>query len=589
MPGLIPENILEDILSRINIVDLIAEYIPLKRAGRNFRTLCPFHHEKTPSFMVSPDRQIFHCFGCGESGNAFKFLMRHERLEFPEAVEILARKAGISLPEVPKENSYSVNLSLQLYKINESTASFYERVLNSPEGAAAKKYLLSRNLSEETIKSFHLGFAPDKWDGLINFLREKNFSLGLMEKAGLVLPKDNGGYYDRFRNRVIFPIRDAKSRYLAFGGRILSDNKQQAKYMNSPETPIYIKGRHLYGLDLAKETIREKDFVVVVEGYLDFIMPYQHGLKNIVASLGTALTEDQVRLLKRFTQNVVMVYDADNAGQMATLRTLDLFIEEGMEVKIVSLPEGLDPDSFVRKNGIEGFLMRIKLAANLFDYKLSNLKGRHNIKEIEGKARVSSEMLSTINRFKNAVSKSEYVKRLAEELSVREEPLWEELGKFKLKQPRAEVKQLNKKAQVAVNPTEKLLIKLMLAEDELARRIRQELEPADFQDERISRLVSLIFNFIEQGKAIEPHKLANFLDDQESLQFICESAFESEVSEENKEKVVTDCIKVIKNKRVFLRRQYLQEEIRIAERLGDEDRLNTLRDEFCNLIKTPRA
>ncbi|MDD5595296.1 MAG: CHC2 zinc finger domain-containing protein, partial [Candidatus Omnitrophica bacterium] len=214
MPGLIPENILEDILSRINIVELIAEYMPLKRAGRNFRTLCPFHHEKTPSFMVSADRQIFHCFGCGESGNAFKFLMRYDHLEFPEAVEILARKVGINLPQVPQQDPAVVNLSTQLYKINELAEGFYAQVLNSVQGAHAKKYLLSRNISEETIKSFHLGFAPDKWDGLINFLRAKNISLNLIEKSGLVLPKDKGGYYDRFRNRLIFPIRDLKSRIL---------------------------------------------------------------------------------------------------------------------------------------------------------------------------------------------------------------------------------------------------------------------------------------------------------------------------------------------------------------------------------------
>jgi len=586
MPGLIPDNILEDILSRINIVDLIAEYMPLKRAGRNFRALCPFHHEKTPSFMVSPDRQIFHCFGCQESGNAFKFLMRYDHLEFPEAVEILARKVGINLPQASQQDPAVLNLSTQLYKINELAEGFYAQVLNSPEGAVAKKYLLSRNISETTIKSFHLGFAPDKWDGLINFLRAKNISLNLIEKAGLVLPKDKGGYYDRFRNRLIFPIRDLRSRVLGFGARVLVDkDKLQAKYVNSPETPVYIKGKHLYGLDLAKDAIREQDFAVVVEGYLDFMMPYQQGLKNIVASLGTALTEDQVRLLKRYTQNVVMVYDADNAGQMATLRTLDLFIEEAMEVKIVSLPTGFDPDSFVRKNGIDSFLMRVKLAANLFDYKLTNLKSRHNLKEIEGKARISSEMLPTINRFKNAVLRSEYIKRLAEELSIKEEPLLEELGKFKAKQPRTDVKFPDKKEQLMINPTEKLLINLMLEEDELARRIRQELEPADFQDKRISRLVSLIFDFIEQGKAIEPSKLLNYLDDKESLEYICESAFKSEVSEENKEKVVNDCIKVIKNKRVFLRRQRLQEEIRIAEGLGDEEKLNTLRDEFCNLIK----
>jgi DNA primase len=581
--GRIPENILEDILSRVDIAEVISGYIPLKRAGRNFRALCPFHHEKTPSFMVSPDRQIYHCFGCGKGGNAFNFLMEYERLEFPEAVEILAKKTGVVLPEAVKQDYKTTNLITQLYKINELTTLFYEHNLNSPEGAQAKQYLLKRGIKEDTIKLFKLGYAYERWDALINHLRNKNISLFLLEKAGLVLAKEGGGYYDRFRNRLIFPIFDIKSRTLGFGARVL-DNALP-KYVNSPETPIYTKGRNLYGMNLAKDGIRESDFAVVVEGYLDFIMPYQEGISNIVASLGTALTTEQARLLKRYTNNVVMIYDADDAGELATLRTLDIFIEEGMNVKVVSLPEGFDPDLFVRKNGVGKFKEEIEQAQNLFDYKLRILKSRYNTKEIEGKAEISLEMLSTINKFKNAVLKSEYIKKLAQDLDLKEEALLQELKKVKEHRTYLDLSQANPKKALNINPTEKLLIKLMFEEREFINRIKENLEPADFQDERASRIVSIMFDLIEQGKNIEPSNIMNYLDDESVLQVICESTFLPEVSNEHREKIIDDCIKRLKSERLRLKKQDLHDQIKMAQHLGDEEKLQRLIHEFDRLIK----
>lgn len=590
--GRIPDNILEDIISRVDIVELISSYIPLKRAGRNFRALCPFHHEKTPSFMVSPDRQIYHCFGCAKSGNAFGFLMEYERLEFPEAVETLAKKVGVSLPQGQKQDSKTASLITQLYKINELTALFYESNLNSPSGLEAKKYLLNRGINEMTVKLFKLGYASSNWDTLINHLRNKNIHLSLLEKAGLVLAKDGGGYYDRFRDRIIFPIFDIKSRVLAFGARLVPDTGKAAgkddspKYVNSPETPIYIKGRNLYGLNFAKDAIRENDYVVIVEGYLDFIMPYQGGQKNIVASLGTALTIEQARLIKRYTHNVVMVYDADDAGQMATLRTLDIFIEEGMNVKVVSLPEGFDPDLFVRKNGIGNFKEKINQAENLFDYKLKILKSRYSIKDIEAKALISSEMLLTINRFKNAILKAEYVKKLAQELDISEDALLQEINKIKEDKTYSDTyNQSPAKKASNVNPTEKLLIKLMLEEEELISHIRERLEPADFQDERTSRIVSLMFNLIEQGKNIEPNRLINYLNDDSISQIICESTLLPEIPSENKENIINDCIQRLKNARLRTKKQHLHEQIKTAQTLGDEEKLHRLMQEFHCLIK----
>jgi DNA primase len=585
--GRIPENILEDILSRVDIVEVISGYMPLKRAGRNFKALCPFHQEKTPSFMVSSDRQIYHCFGCNKGGNAFRFLMEYERMEFHEAVELLAKKCGVSLPETKPQDYQATSLYTQLYKINELATAFYINNLTSSFATVAKNYLLKRGIKEETLNLFKLGFAWDKWDALIDHLRAKNINLSLLDKAGLVIPKEGGGYYDRFRKRIIFPILDIKSRTIGFGARLLPDanavpEKELPKYINSPETPIYVKGKNLYGLNFAKDAIRDNDSVVVVEGYLDFIMPYQEGFKNIVASLGTALTTEQARLIKRYTHNVVMVYDADDAGQIATLRTLDIFIEEGMNVKVVSLPQGLDPDLSVRKAGIEDFKDRIDKAQNLFDYKLQVLKSRYAPNQIEGKSMISLEMLSTINKFKNAVMKSEYIKKLAQDLSLEEDALLQELKKIKedrLYSNQATPKKLN------INPTERLLIKLMLEENELITHIKESLEPADFLDERTSGIVSLMFDLIEQGKNIEPSVLMNYFEDDDTLQLICESTLLPEVSGQDKERIVTDCIQRLKSQRLLLKRQQLQEEIKIAENLGDEERLNRLKEEFNYLIK----
>ena len=583
MKGRIPENILEDILSRIDIAELISGYIPLKRAGRNFKALCPFHHEKTPSFMVSPERQIYHCFGCGVSGNAFKFLMQFERLEFPEAVETLAKKAGVVLPKETSADYQTASLTTGLYKVNELSASFYAGVLNSQSTVDAKDYLLKRGISEESIKLFQLGYAPDKWDALINYLRAKNISLGLLEKAGLVLTKEGGGYYDRFRKRIIFPIFDIKSRVLGFGARILDNTLP--KYINTPETPIYIKGRNLYGLNLAKETIRQNDCVVVVEGYLDFITPYQEGLRNIVASLGTALTYEQARILKRYTNNVVMVYDGDAAGELATLRTLDIFIEEGIEVKVVSLPKGFDPDLFVLKRGIAKFKDEITQAQNLFDYKLKVLKSRYDALEIEGKARICAEMLPTINKFKNAVLKSEYIKRLSEELKVGEDALLQEIKKIKPEKSYQSLEQAPLRKDLNISPTEKLLIKLMLEEAELIESIKERLEPADFQDERLSKIVSIMFDLCSQGKSIEPRNLMNDLGENDVSQIICESTFLPEVSSQDKEKVIDDCIQRLKNERSKLKKQRLHDQIKQAQHLGDEESLQRLTREFQYLIK----
>ncbi|MDD5668857.1 MAG: DNA primase, partial [Candidatus Omnitrophica bacterium] len=561
MAGFIPETILEDILSRIDIVEVISEYMPLKHAGRNFRALCPFHHEKSPSFMVSSDRQIYHCFGCGAGGNAFNFLMQHQRLEFPEAVEILARKAGISLPQTAGNNGSS-GVITQIYKINQLTAEFFAQNLLTVPGARAKSYLAKRGITDETIKSFKLGYSLDRWDGLLNYLRTKNITLSQIEKAGLILPKEGGGYYDRFRNRLMIPIYDAKSNIVGFGARVLPDSirpgedKHTAKYVNSPETAAYTKRSHLYGLNFAKDPVRETDFLVIVEGYLDFLIPYQAGIHNIAASLGTAFTGEQARLIKRHTQNVVMVYDGDAAGEMAAVRSLDIFVEEGMDVKIAVLPQGFDPDTFVREKGADQFKQIIYNALSLFDYKMKVLKSKYGVSSIESKAKISAEMLSTIHKFTNAIIKTEYIKKLAHELSISDDSLVQELKKLKPEKSAAADQTPNRKKAV-IHPTEKLLLKLMLEESRLINTVRERIEPSDFQDERTSRIVSLMFNLAEEGKQVEPRYLISQTGDEEACRLICDSTFLPELSENEKESVVDDCIKRLKINRLHLQKQLI--------------------------------
>lgn len=605
MIGHIPENVLEDILSRIDIVEIISGYIPLKRAGRNFKANCPFHHEKTPSFLVSPDRQIYHCFGCGESGNAFKFLMRYERLEFPEAIEVLAGKANVILPEDREKDANFESIASQLLKVNEAALYFYEKNIGESACAAAKNYLEKRGIKLETTRLFRLGASLEKWDGLIQYSRSKGIGISLLEKAGLVLSKESGGYYDRFRNRVIFPIFDIKSRPVGFGARFLpeegkasvdlelyknasvhaSRENAQPKYVNSPETPVYTKGKFLYGLNFAKDAIRDNDCAVIVEGYLDCIIPFQAGVNNIVASLGTALTVEQVRLLKRYTHNAVMVYDADSAGQLAVLRSLDLFIEEGMQVKVAALPAGFDPDLFVRKRGVDAFRENIDNAKTLFDYKIGILRAQFGSETIEERSAVASQILTTISKFSNAVLKSEYIKKLSEELEIAEEALWQEINKIKSSPVSSYAKNNPPPKVTSINPVEKLLIKLMLEENEFINRIQKHLAPDDFKNLIASKIVAVMFSLFGEGRRIDAAALANKFGEDDIMNLICESSFMPDIVEQEREKIVDDCIERLKKESLKIKKNYLHDKIKQAQHLGDEDKLNKLMHEFHLLIK----
>jgi DNA primase len=563
------ENIVEQIQSKLDIADIIGSYIPLKRAGRNFKACCPFHHEKTPSFVVSPVKGIYHCFGCGAGGDMISFIMKHVGLDFIEALNFLADKAGVTIPKNKAGLSSSrrqKGVSSSLCRANELAAEYYSAVLiGSRRAVSARKYLVNRGLKAGTVALFKIGYAPEEWDGLLRFAKSKGVSETSLEKAGLIIPGKNNGYYDRFRSRIMFPIYDVRSKIVAFGGRVIGDS--MPKYMNSPETEAYIKGRHLYGLNFAINEIREKDYAVVVEGYMDLVVPFQYGIKNITATLGTALTVEQARLIKRFTSNVVIIYDADEAGEAASLRGLDLLVSEGLFVKIASLPKGDDPDSFARKHGGEALLKIIESASSLFDYKLKLLLNKFNPAESEDKAKITSEMLPTIKRVDNGVLRADYIKRLCATLFIPEEVIAQELARTKAdRYYQAEEKIV--KTHEAIRPAEKIIISLMMEDPEIASQVRSALCREEFTNPDIRLILDVIYSMLDENQIPNERKVINRVD--ERLGCIVYEALEETEKVIDRGKTLLDCIQRIKKDNMIQRKRELTCQIKQAEAKGDD-------------------
>jgi DNA primase len=585
---MIPQRVLDDILDRVNIVEIVSHHIPLKKAGRNFKANCPFHHEKTPSFMVSPDKQIYHCFGCGAGGNIFSFLMKYERMEFIDAVTMLAKKAGVELPTrqtiPPKEASF-IN---QLFTINELAAAFYHgNLLNQERGKYAFDYLKKRNVSHEVCVKFKLGYSLNSWDALIRSMKTKGINAPLLAKAGLAIRSErDGSYYDRFRNRLVFPIFDVKGKIIAFGARVLDEGTP--KYLNSPETPIYTKGLNLYGLHTAKSVAAREHYAIIVEGYLDLLSCYQAGIEHSVATCGTALTVEQSRLLRRFTNDVVMVYDADLAGQAAALRNLDVLISEGLSVRVVSLPGGHDPDSFINAFGVERFKALVAVAKDLFSYKLALLGAKYTKVTPEGKAKIVSEMLPTLWRVPNAVLKTSYMRKLAQDLDVDENALRAELKKIKGDYAyRYQEAEKPSDSQRLVRSAEKILISLMLEDPQLIESVKQHLGHEIFRDVQVRKIVKVLYDFSDEAKDITPHKLISYLDDEGASDLICELASDAQ-QYTDKEKNLHDCIKWIKQDAFRGRLKDLHTQIHLAQSDNDQIRLKELIAQYNNLVRNRR-
>ncbi|MBN1672550.1 MAG: DNA primase [Kiritimatiellae bacterium] len=420
--ALVPKHTLEEIRLGNPIEEVVGSYFNIQRSGSTFKALCPFHKEKTPSFHVNPQRQIFHCFGCDVGGDVFKFVMMIEGVDFMNAVRILARRAGVRIEFEERGASRGFDKEV-LYAIHEKLARDYHRtLLQSPEAEAARAYLRERELGAETVAEFVLGYAPDRWDAAVTWAGKNGYSLKQMETAGLVLRSERqtagAGYYDRFRDRLVFPIRDELSRVIGFSGRILHADQQAAKYVNSPETPLFRKGRVLYALDKARKSIVDTRQAVVCEGQIDVIRCHQAGVHTAVAPQGTATTEDHARTLKRYADNVVLVFDADKAGQDAAVRAADVLLGAGLAVRIARLPDSEDPDSFLRRNGPEAFHALIDKAGSALDFQIDVLTTREDIQSEVGRMRIARAALETIARSPDIVQQEQLLDRLCRRLNL---------------------------------------------------------------------------------------------------------------------------------------------------------------------------
>jgi len=425
---------IDEIKSRLDVVEVIGSYIKLHKTGANFRTLCPFHSEKKPSFFVSPARQIWHCFGCGRGGDIFGFVKEIEGVEFGDALRILAQRAGVELKKYTPEYAKLKSERQRLYEICELATRFFEKQLEeSSTGKEAKKYLLSRGISEESIKKWRLGYSPDTWQGLSDFLTSRGYKKEEVEKAGLGISSEVGSFYDRFRGRIIFPIFDLNSQVIGFGGRVFKekDKTEVAKYVNTPNTLLYDKSRVLYGLDKSKLEIRKKDSCILVEGYTDVIMAHQTGTQNIVATSGTALTPYQLKILKRYSENLILGFDMDVAGDWATKRGIDLAQLWGFNIKVVLLPEEKDPADIISKSP-RTWEKLISEAKSILEFYFESSFSRIDKAMPEGKKEISKILLPVIKRIPNKIEQSFWIQKLSKELGVREESVIEELKKVKL-------------------------------------------------------------------------------------------------------------------------------------------------------------
>ncbi|HEX2869433.1 MAG TPA: DNA primase [Ignavibacteriales bacterium] len=430
---IIPEHKVEEVRSSVNIVDIISEFVQLKKRGKNYLGLCPFHQEKTPSFIVSGDKQIYHCFGCHAGGNVFKFLMDYESISFVEAVQEIAKRSGINLDE-SRESAHTEKQSEMevLYDINTMAARFFSgNLLQNPMGEAARKYFSSRKINLQTQRTFGLGYALPEWDSFLKFAKSNSLELEKAQMLGLIDKKEGGNYYDKFRDRIIFPIFSPNGRVIAFGGRIMEKNPDFAKYLNSPESPVYFKRKTLYGLFHAKDEIRKLDKAILVEGYIDLISLFQHGIKNVVASCGTALTEEQAQMLSRYTKNIVVFYDSDAAGIKASLRSIEILVKQDFDVKIAELPEGEDPDSYVQKMGRQAFEEAMKRALNFLEYQTLQYEKRGMFNDPEEQTKALRELIQSASYVNDELKRNLLIKSIAKKFNLREKLLETELEKLK--------------------------------------------------------------------------------------------------------------------------------------------------------------
>jgi DNA primase len=504
-----------------DIVELVSDYVLLKRAGSRYKGLCPFHQEKTPSFTVDPQAQLFYCFGCQQGGDLFRFVMLYEKVGFREALEMLARRFGVSLPDRSRGEP---GLRERILEANRLAEAYYRKQLHDPEaGRRARAYLAERGLSRETIEALGLGYAPDRWEALRGHLLSKGFEPSELVAAGLVLAREDGrGGYDRFRDRLVFPIRDAGGRTVGFGGRSLGDG--EPKYLNSPETEAYRKGEHLYGFDRARGAIRREGYAVLVEGYFDLAALIQAGFEHAVATLGTALTPEQVRLLGRVTEKVVLSYDGDAAGSAATVRAVDLLLERGFEVRAAVLPAGQDPDDFLRSAGPDSYRELLARAPGWLDFLLEREARGCASRSVGEKIAAINALLPRIAKLRSAVERAEWVRRIASAFAVEDDAIVEEL-KAAARSARPSIRPRAVRPAESVREAEARLVPLLVSDPEARGRATASLEEADLEGSPVARIVRTILRLHGEGKPVSYLAVFDELEREEDRDLLARLVF----------------------------------------------------------------
>lgn len=577
----IPQDKLAEIRNAADIVDIVSERVALKKTGKDYTGLCPFHSEKTPSFTVSSTKQIFHCFGCGAGGDVFDFLIRFDGISFPEAVQALARRCGIQLPtrQMSPSEKQAVSEREKLFDINKKVLAFYRsQLLRQPAGEKAREYLANRGFSQEIIDRFGLGYAPEGWDNLVRLCRKEQIPLNLAEKAGLIVPRTSKtGYYDRFRNRIMFPIVDVTRQVIAFGGRVL-DAEAKPKYLNSPETPIYNKSRSLYGIHAAKEKCRETGIVYIVEGYFDLLAMHQHGIANSVATLGTSLTSGHIRMLRRgYAKKARLVFDSDTAGIKAAHRSIGLFMNESVDVEIVVLPAGEDPDSFLFANGQDAFFEHAEAAKGAVEFLIESAVDAHGL-SMQGKIRVVDELKQPLADIRDGVARSVYIRHLAERLGVDESAILERVRAARNQQGRAPQKQgpsvPNASAETAEKPysaknrVEARVVGMMIQYPEIVPTIENQQIIDYFEDIQLKELAELILSHPPKSTD-DISQLLNRISDNSQRQLIASLAMGEDCWDQ------TSCEKLMAQFKASRKRhhQELLDQIKTAEKNNDHELL----------------
>ena len=593
MINFIPEEKVQEILERISIEQIISRYVSLKQQGQNYTGLCPFHGEKTPSFSVNPSKGLFYCFGCGAGGNVFTFIMKAENYTFVEAAEFLASQAGILLADNKLISKADKGKNLFLKEINALAQKYYHYLLlESPKGKKALEYLEKRGISSDTIKEFGIGYSLDGRDSLINFMKKRNVQPSTLEKVGLVSTGsgNNSGYYDRFRQRIIFPIYDLNGLVIGFGGRIIDDTLKAPKYLNSPETEVFQKSKFLYGMNIAKNEIRKKDLAILVEGYMDVIVAHQNGIKNTVASLGTAFTTGHADLLKKMlkidNRNVVIAYDADEAGQKATLKGLSILNESGCKVKILTLPDKSDPDDYIRKHGSEKFLDSVEnQSIPLIDYKLKVAIQENNPDTIEGKKEILDFIVGDLKDITSLVEKEYYIRLISNKLGIREQVIAAEIGEYSKKVRNIDADR-DKKEIARNNSIEKYILgegAQYKAENFLVKYILENPQKIDwfqeavglhlFQVSKFRYLIGSLIKYIEDNGVSDKFSFKAFmLTLPEEFQNLLPQIFNTDENTYS----LNDCVYIIKNNWYKTQIENLKKEISAAEEYDQKEIVNSL-------------